>query len=603
VKRPLLAIAVAAVWLVGSGVASASEPAIGVAVTSGDVAELPRIRDAGADVAFIRVRSEDVGEGAATVMGGEAAAAGLPAIVRLTAPRGASPESWRALAAGAAERLAAARAQVRAWVVRDATASDVSAVRDGLGEEASILAMVRGSSASPRRAQGADGVMFDPRARTPAELIASTRRLRAVLPGGSALWVGPIGWSSQRHGAHGWASGLRGQRVKLIRALRGLEGGRLGVEGVVWSRWRDRAGAHGFGLVRRGGRAKPSLRAFRRIAGGAGDAGPTEPATVAPDLSVGVAPAETPTDADLDAMRGAGVEVVRFSVSREVVDPDHDGAYDWSSVDREFLSAALVGAEPLPTLIDAPELGGEVDEPGELAQWGRFVAAAVGRYGAGGELWSSGSGPAAIPGTWQVWNEQNAPAFWRPRPVPGDYADLLAVSARRIRAADPDAQVMLGGMFGDPLNDRGIDADAFLTDLYDAGAADSFDVVAANPYAADVAGVAAQLDALRAVSLAAGDRDVEMWITELGWSSVPDPRPQWAGYSRTPEGQAEMLASVGSRVLAGAADWNLRGFVWYTWRDPVVSVCPFCLNAGLLEADGTPKPALSSFAVLAASGP
>ncbi len=40
------------------------------------------------------------------------------------------------------------------------------------------------------------------------------------------------------------------------------------------------------------------------------------------------------------------------------------------------------------------------------------------------------------------------------------------------------------------------------------------------------------------------------------------------------------------------------------WRLVIahVSVCPFCLDAGLLEHDGTPKPALAAFTALTAAG-
>lgn len=448
----------------------------------------------------------------------------------------------------------------------------------------------------------ADGVMLEPRAVGVRGLLSRVRRAARRVDG--PLWIGPVGWSSERSRTDGRGVGLRGQRRKLAAFFTAVARSGSGVDGVVWARWRDRRPrGDGFGLVRSDGGAKPALRAYRRFALGVRDAGAPSGADGAPPI--GVAPAEEPTAADLRGMSAAGVGFVRLTISQEVVASQPGGGYDWSAIDREMTALGAAGITPLPTLIGNRDLvGGISADPDALAGWGRFVAAAVQRYGRAGTLWD-GLPPTVAdpPRWWQVWNEQNAPAFWRPQPSPRDYASLLAVSAQAIRGSDPSAAVLLGGMFGHPLNSRGIDAADFLARLYEIpGAAAHFDAIAAHPYAADLAGVAKQVDALRAVALAAGDPEVPLWVTELGWSSVPDPRPQWAGYSRTPEGQAEMLSAAGALMLKEAERWNLAGFTWYTWRDPGGSVCPFCLDAGLLEHDGTPKPALAAFTALTAAG-
>ncbi len=601
-SRPACAAALVVAALTLCDPAPAAELSHGVAVVAGE--PLARVARSGADVVAARIPPA-VGRLDATLTSAERS--GLTVVAWLSSPQPGL--AWRSYVASTVERYGAAASgvRVRAWVVAAPTAARVRFVRRiaiGAGSPAPVLAASKRRPPSPRVEAVADGFMFDPAANTLRPLIDRVRALRrATIGRRTEIWLGPVGWSSRRVGSSPWASGLRGQRRRLatLFGLLSAKRGSWGLDGVIWSRWQDRGGARdGFGLIRRGGRAKPALRAFRRCAGQPGDT--EDPPAAAPTTSipfeVGVAPAEPPTAADYQAMRGAGVDVARFTISREIVEPVPGGAYDWSSIDREFAGLARAGIAPLPTLIDSPQLGGELSDDDALAAWGRFVTAAVERYGNGGDFWRA-SPLAAPPPIWQVWNEQNAPAFWRPRPSPVDYARLLDVSADAIRVADPTAQVMLGGMFGDPINVRGIDADEFLGRLYEVpGAAADFDLIAANPYAGDVAGVEQQVESLRAVAATAGDGAVPLWVTELGWSSVPDPRPQWAGYTRTAEGQAEVLNEVGDLLERNAQSWNLRGFIWYTWRDPAVSVCPFCLNAGLLGADGTAKPALAAFAAL-----
>ena len=56
---------------------------------------------------------------------------------------------------------------------------------------------------------------------------------------------------------------------------------------------------------------------------------------------------------------------------------------------------------------------------------------------------------------WQIWNEQNSPAQYLPKPDVASYERLLSVAYEKIHSIDPDAEVVLGGMFGTPLGGRG----------------------------------------------------------------------------------------------------------------------------------------------------
>ena len=47
---------------------------------------------------------------------------------------------------------------------------------------------------------------------------------------------------------------------------------------------------------------------------------------------------------------------------------------------------------------------------------------------------------------WEVWNEPNTTYFWRPSPDPARYVQLLKLSYAAIKAANPKAVIVLGGL-------------------------------------------------------------------------------------------------------------------------------------------------------------
>lgn len=77
--------------------------------------------------------------------------------------------------------------------------------------------------------------------------------------------------------------------------------------------------------------------------------------------------------------------------------------------------------------------------------WVNFVEAIVKRYRPAGELaqregWAAGEGVRV----WEVWNEPDYPSFWEAGIH--DYARLLKTAYIVIKRADPDAQVVFGGL-------------------------------------------------------------------------------------------------------------------------------------------------------------
>ena len=106
--------------------------------------------------------------------------------------------------------------------------------------------------------------------------------------------------------------------------------------------------------------------------------------------------------------------------------------------------------------------------------------------------------------------------------TPAAYAELLKRSAKALHKADPEARIMIGGMFATPQSDGAIVSYDFIDQLYaQDGVADAIDIVGVHPYGPDVERVTDQLDgpARRSTRPAS---DASIWVTEIGWGSDPD---------------------------------------------------------------------------------
>jgi acetylornithine deacetylase/succinyl-diaminopimelate desuccinylase-like protein len=95
--------------------------------------------------------------------------------------------------------------------------------------------------------------------------------------------------------------------------------------------------------------------------------------------------------------------------------------------------------------------------PCDPADYAAYVRAVVHRY----------KGTVHV---WEISNEENIAAFWRPVPNASAYAALLEAAYAAIKAEDPTATVLIGGLAASDLG--------FLEQGRAAGAWNSFDAVA-----------------------------------------------------------------------------------------------------------------------------
>jgi beta-xylosidase len=186
-----------------------------------------------------------------------------------------------------------------------------------------------------------------------------------------------------------------------------------------------------------------------------------------------------------------------------------------------------------------------------------------------------------------IWNEPNNKSHWDPEVDPDwvKFAEMAVLAAKAIRSASPALPRVLGGM--SPIDP------SFVRNLAAKGVLDHLDVVAVHGFPLDwnlwkIDEWPAKLDEIRAVT------ELPVWVTEVGVSSFGADEVQAWGVQRT----AELLTGRTPRI-----HWYSLYDLPRAWpattrhREAEGSSYYRHFYMGLLQEDGTPKPALERFAV------
>jgi hypothetical protein len=215
----------------------------------------------------------------------------------------------------------------------------------------------------------------------------------------------------------------------------------------------------------------------------------------------------------------------------------------------------------------------------------------VRRYGPKGTFWQDNPELPFLPiGGWEIWSEENIVTFGRADPR--SYASMLRVSGRVIHRIDRNAQVIVGGLFGRPLQvPPNVTSGSFLKRLYRTpGEKRYFDGVALHPYVADAHAIIGQIRNLRRIMRNHHDTATSIYVTELGWGSNAF-QSRW---ERGMWGQARELNEAFSILTRYRRSWRIAGVWWFSWAD-IRGGCQFCDSAGLLTEDREAKPAWYEF--------
>ncbi len=315
---------------------------------------------------------------------------------------------------------------------------------------------------------------------------------------------------------------------------------------------------------------------------------------LAAEPGVGVSPSSA---VQLAAVHSLGTHWVRIFVSWRSLQPS-PGALSPSALAsyEQVFKALPAHTKVILDVVGSPEWetgsGNEYAPPANPNDYAAFVGGLAERFG-------------TRVSAYEIWNEEDSSTFWAGGPNPAAYAQLLKATYPVLKAADPGATVVLGGLTG---NDY-----PFLEEVYAAGAKGSFDVVAVHtdtacnvlspyvflrgPEGRMVPDSFLAYREVHAVMLANGD-DKPIWMTELSWrtTSATCSEGAWAGQKPQGVSEPEQATFLRQAYHCLAQDSYVQVALWFAMQDegPVVS--------GLLRADGSRKPSFGAMRSYARKG-
>ncbi len=298
------------------------------------------------------------------------------------------------------------------------------------------------------------------------------------------------------------------------------------------------------------------------------------------------------------AMQAAGIQMARLAVNWSEIEPQATDppTYHWGAYDQAIARVAAGGIRPLLALGACPtwacsEANGPLNKT-DAARFGRFVNALALRYT---------DAPYNVQ-FWEFFNEPDStydPNHQNGFGLHGDsYAALLKATVPGLRAINPQARVLIGGLGADFYMDEqppGPFNRNFLRDVAAAGGGPYFDYLnihyyPQNPHFTRLADKAAALAAqARAVGLSQ-----PVVCTETGLTTGSDPAWQAPGWPPNSEAvQSRYLARTFAEALGG----GVQSVTWFTlqdFTDPNPGIQIF-VDTGLTRKDWSLKPAVGAY--------
>lgn len=264
------------------------------------------------------------------------------------------------------------------------------------------------------------------------------------------------------------------------------------------------------------------------------------------------------------------------------LEPGHEN-YFYSTMDAEVAIATTAAETPIfniPIHNNTWGLpsGSDTHVPEQiLVREYNFVKTTVNRY-------------KSVVHYWEVWNEPDNTSFWNNEagiPNPQEYLNFLKVAYAAVKAADPTAQVVLGGI-AFPYNSN---ANSWLNQFLALGGGKYFDVMNIHMYGnvgttgyvgyIPSTGVFTQEMTTTNNTMATYGLTQPVWITEL--DSI---NSHYASISSTTE-QATFLTQTFTQILSTT---TVQRAIWHTLED--------CngLDFGMFYSNGSTKPVANAWA-------
>lgn len=203
----------------------------------------------------------------------------------------------------------------------------------------------------------------------------------------------------------------------------------------------------------------------------------------------------------------------------------------------------------------------------------------------------------------QIWNEPNIYPEWGDREVaPAGYVEMLKMAYQAAKSADPNVYVLsapLAPTLENFVMRRNLNELVFLEEMYQAGAADYFDILSANAFGFDLPPedppsadrLNFQRVALQAEIMARyGDGHKAVWINEYGWNASPATFAEeeliWKRV--TEEQQAEYLVRG---IELARQEWPWAGVfnIWFLRQVDNYSPDESAYYFRLVDVDFTPR--------------
>ncbi|MFL7837477.1 MAG: O-antigen ligase family protein [Candidatus Promineifilaceae bacterium] len=251
-------------------------------------------------------------------------------------------------------------------------------------------------------------------------------------------------------------------------------------------------------------------------------------------------------ETSLAQVRDLGIQHIKHSFY-------YNEDFDWQSADSLVTAAAGQDLALIPLLDGDPEQ--QFAPPADPAQFAAWAGQFAERYGDTVQYYI-------------VWDEPNLTSHWGGQPVnANEYGALLSTTAAAIRAADSDAVIVAAPLA--PTEETGpqnLTETLYLQELYEAGAADSFDVLAAKPYGFSTGPDDRQVDrthpnfsraiAMRETMEKYGDGHKALWAGNWGWNSLP------SGWTGEPSVWGQVSAEKQAQWTVAALDRARREWPW-----------------------------------------
>lgn len=291
---------------------------------------------------------------------------------------------------------------------------------------------------------------------------------------------------------------------------------------------------------------EPSYRPWRYTGGPAPESWWCQPPNCSPNTSP-----QTRIDTDLRLASQLGVNLVRVEFPWRFIETG-TGVYDWSRADLIVQEAQTYHVALQPVVVWSPAWVGAPTAAPSPGAFQAFMNALVGRYHASIHYW-------------EMWNEPDLSKYWDA----GERAyvsDILIPGYQGAKAADPSAQVILGG--------PSWASQDWMNRIYDYGGGDSFDIMAWHAYG-DVSTVLSSVDNVLPILSDHHQLNKPLWVGEYG---LQEGSPSSAD-------QSALLTGV---LTAHSAIAEAQ---WYNLRDEdAMSCCPPKVEVsgsyGLVENDG-----------------